>query len=42
MTYEEAEFNQTAANTALAENVVTVRYDIYAYWPLNWVKNYDI
>ena len=42
MTYEEAEFNQTAANTALGENTDTVRYDIYAYLPLNWVKNYDI
>ena len=42
MTYEEAELQQTIANDALGENTNTVKYGIFAFWPLNWVKNWDI
>lgn len=42
MTYDEAELQETIANEALGDNTTTVKYGIFAFWPLNWVKNWDI
>ena len=42
MTYEEAELQETIANEALGDNTAIVKYGIFAFWPLNWVKNWYI
>jgi hypothetical protein len=42
MTYEQAQEQEAIANEALGDNTETVKYGIFAFWPLNWVKNWDI
>jgi len=42
MTYEQAQEQEAIANEALGDNTEIVKYGIFAFWPFNWVKNWDI
>lgn len=42
MTYEQAQEQEAIANEALGDNTAIVKYGIFAFWPLNWVKNWNI